>query len=228
MGVIKKLNWSNYQSFRPGFYAIRLGNMCIFPSISLVYPDISDELQSMQIDRIHIMVDNCKWMMEDWVYDEMKKIDHIKVYYHVWKNMPDFKKVMMNSKLITDCNNSKIVYDNPMIGISFAIPGSREKRCSLNLVIRQTDPRYGDWKNAISNVISIENLISFRDISYYNPIINILNVDERDSLPFRSKCNMEYPELFKEEIIERFKNITPDGILKSFKDDEDIWEFVNQ
>ena len=228
MGVIKKMNWNNCWTFKPGVYAIQLGNMCIFPSITSIRPGIKEEFESKNIDRIHIMVDNCKWIMEDWVYDEMKNLDHLKVYYHIWKNMPDLKKVIMNSKLITECNNSKIVYDNPMIGISFAIPGSREKHCNMNLVIRQTDPRYGDWKNSIANSVSFENRLMFRDIDYYNPTINILNVDERDSLPFRSNCNTQYPEMFKEEIIERFKNITPAGILKSFKDDEDIWEFVNQ
>lgn len=33
-------------------------------------------------------------------------------------------------------------------------------------------------------------------------------------------------DLFKDEIIARFKAVTPLGILKSFTNEEDIWDFV--
>jgi len=41
-----------------------------------------------------------------------------------------------------------------------------------------------------------------------------------------NSAQAEYPELFKERIIAGFKSSTPEGILKSFKDDEDIWSFI--
>ena len=36
------------------------------------------------------------------------------------------------------------------------------------------------------------------------------------------------PELFKDQIIENFKKATPELILKSFKDDNDIWDYINK
>lgn len=37
---------------------------------------------------------------------------------------------------------------------------------------------------------------------------------------------MKYPELYKDRIIKSFKKKTAKGILSSFKDDEDIWNFI--
>lgn len=36
----------------------------------------------------------------------------------------------------------------------------------------------------------------------------------------------ERPELFKERIVERFKQICPPGVLQTFKDDDDIFDYV--
>lgn len=42
----------------------------------------------------------------------------------------------------------------------------------------------------------------------------------------RTKPQKEYPELFKDLIIKQFKESTPEGILKSFKSDDDIWDYI--
>ena len=42
----------------------------------------------------------------------------------------------------------------------------------------------------------------------------------------RTMPQMKFPELFKDKIIKQFKESTPDGILKSFKNDNDIWDYI--
>ena len=43
-----------------------------------------------------------------------------------------------------------------------------------------------------------------------------------DTVPKRDK-----PELFKDLILKRFKQISPSGILKLFKNDDELWEFIS-
>ena len=43
---------------------------------------------------------------------------------------------------------------------------------------------------------------------------------------FSSKYRKDDPELFKDLIIKDFKQNTPKGIIKSFKNDDDIWDYI--
>ena len=43
---------------------------------------------------------------------------------------------------------------------------------------------------------------------------------------FANESEERHPELFKDEIIANFKATTPLGILKTFKSEEDIWNYI--
>lgn len=47
-----------------------------------------------------------------------------------------------------------------------------------------------------------------------------------ESAPVQNDLQMRNPEKYKDEIISRFKATTPLGILKSFKDEDAIWDFI--
>lgn len=44
--------------------------------------------------------------------------------------------------------------------------------------------------------------------------------------PIQNDIQAAHPEIYKEDIIARFKAKTPLGILKSFKNEEDLWRFI--
>ena len=49
------------------------------------------------------------------------------------------------------------------------------------------------------------------------------------SITFQLAANIRIEVfLFKNEIIKNFRKYTPDGILKGFKDDNDIWDYINE
>lgn len=47
-----------------------------------------------------------------------------------------------------------------------------------------------------------------------------------DDNSIRTKPQRNYPELFKDDIIKNFRKSNPKGIVETFKDNEDIWNFL--
>lgn len=62
----------------------------------------------------------------------------------------------------------------------------------------------------------------------------IYDHDVEDKIPFvytlsgavKNSAYRLYPEIFKQKIIDNFKALTPEGILKAFKTDDDIWAYI--
>lgn len=78
--------------------------------------------------------------------------------------------------------------------------------------------------------------ISF-DSDYYNFYIHVFKDFKTCALPrtqydydkngsVKTEPQRKYPELFRDEIIKNFKKNNPKGIVKTFKDDDEIWEFL--
>ncbi len=55
---------------------------------------------------------------------------------------------------------------------------------------------------------------------------NATPIDEREEGIFKTAEERLNPLLFKDKLIAAFKNKAPAGILKSFKSDNDIWDFI--
>lgn len=66
---------------------------------------------------------------------------------------------------------------------------------------------------------------SLFDIKYSSYFYKTTKEHEKPGA-IRSKPQKEHPELFKDLIIKQFKESTPEGILKSFKSDDDIWDYI--
>ena len=62
-------------------------------------------------------------------------------------------------------------------------------------------------------------------IAYIN-LFEIPCMEKNINSPIQDRVQLEDPESHKDEIIGRFKATTPLSILKSFKDENDIWDFI--
>lgn len=88
------------------------------------------------------------------------------------------------------------------------------------------NPRMKDWllriryeKGSIATSIDLMSK-GIDTLSYHSGM-------DHDS-PVGNIIRQLHPAMFKDKIIKQFKSVTPDGILKSFKSDDDIWDYIMQ
>lgn len=209
----------------------KLGRLIVIPSLNDVTQENIDKygLITTAGYRIHIFVDSVKFNKPEFIQliATINPGNHI--YFHIWKNLIDFIRLAEASELMNCHPKLRIVHENPKCDIRFrimTIPSSynneEDSQYKDFLTIRYHD-ECGTMYNSCEVVISSKH----RHIAYYAPYIDVAN-PVRDSFPIRSMATRENPELFKDDIIRRFKDVTPDGILKTFKDDDDIWSFITE
>ena len=88
----------------------------------------------------------------------------------------------------------------------------------LSMVVKETR----DGNPGIDDRPFRDNMITF-DKFYYEDETYESNKGIFDTAEMRLN-----PENFKEQLIESFKRDLPDEMVNSFKNDEDIWDFINQ
>lgn len=65
-------------------------------------------------------------------------------------------------------------------------------------------------------------------VSYQIDTYRIYGYATNTNGAIQNKIQAEHPDLFREKILENFKSNCPEGILNSFKSDEDIWNYITQ
>lgn len=177
--------------------------------------------------KIHVLITLWKRWDPDITYSMMAILDaakekQAKVYIHVPKMCKDLIKVIDQDLNLYD--NYRIVIDNgdgTRITINgesfngFTVKGPQMLSFEVNrhaVVIKLYIHTLlfdceGEWTHILSKSFIPKNEYEHEGV-------------------FSSVYRKEDPELFKEDIINDFKKATPRGILKSFENDEDIWDYV--
>lgn len=106
-----------------------------------------------------------------------------------------------------------------------------KKKCSSLLnddAILLTERRFPVFKNTTGNINAYELKVEYTG-GEINASTNIAShecmINNNDS-PIQNDIQLENVDENKDEIIGRFKATTPLSILKSFRDEDDIWDFI--
>lgn len=198
-----------YASMDPSSY--KLNNIIVVTDITRIRLDFLSiyHLDEKHGYRIHIFVQNL-FIFDPEIMDIINQIHpNNKIYFHIHKEQKDFVKGLMHCKMLfPDHPNRFVEYDNPKKKITFRIPGYiDDNHC---LVVKYE----GD---------AIRVYLDF----YMDTARDGYNIKPSGGL-FQNYVQKKFPELFREELIERFKQHTPSSILKSFYDDQDIWDFITE
>lgn len=219
------------KSPQPGML-VKLNRSVVIPNCNEVTLSLIREnrLDQVRTWRIHIFINSTNFTKDSFMeaITEIHPLAHI--YLHVWKCHVDTLKLLEHSKVI-QLPNVRIVRENPSIPVNFAIP------CYYGELLRTPNQEKGTYRPLLSfryhdhggaMYTSCEVVVEYMKtpMQYYCDFIDLRN-KQRDDFPFRTHATKVQPELFREEIIERFKQVTPPSILKGFKDDDDIWDFVS-
>lgn len=142
-----------------------------------------------------------------------------KLVIHISKNFEDLETLFWK---YADCMSHYEInwkFTREPGDIRFAIPNNN--RCDKDCIRAATSLVIGVSDHALDIYVEVENYWSCGHVKCgytsknFNGCGAIVN-----------RVQAAHPEMFKDRIISRFKDITPESILKNFKDDDDIWEYI--
>lgn len=162
------------------------------------------------------------------IYNKIHKkysvMQPVRITIHMIKSMKDLIKVMkIRLNQFAEANFMKIKLSIESNGTLFKIPGpSRPTNSSTGTLEYNFHCDYYDYEIlqyvTVTAVIPINNNISNYET---NTIGSGNNHGPIDTLP-----KQLHPELFKDEIIKKFRESTPPAILAAFPTDKDIWDYI--
>lgn len=157
--------------------------------------------------RVHIFITSPYIFNEEWEKNMDRLTDWAKYYIHIPKTLADIK--IIADEYINRLTEHKVIRSIlEKNGPIFSTPFIRGRVGRYPIKVS-----YNKDHIDISLKLGCE---SFGD--YY-----IKNGGAIRTSPMRVN-----PNLFKDKIIENFKQSCPEAILKAFKDDEDIWNYITQ
>lgn len=135
-----------------------------------------------------------------------------KIVIHIPYQVKDIKKYLDSLNIDTFKNkNVKIFVERkgPSFCMAEITKGYYKK---IELVVKYEDD-------------GVSTMISFHNTDYPN---NKIVYPGGEGGAIRTFLQRDNPDLFKDEIVKNFKSSCPSGILKSFKNDDEIWDYVMQ
>lgn len=189
---------------------IRLGNIHIFIGMNDHTLGIIRGIRKVANQNVHIFLtspDNIGSELDEIVTIVAMYMDDARLTIHVPKFIRDVKTLAVNAfKKYPYC---KIVGESR--GPSFRIPGMNKM---LDIVYTK--------KGITASVRLYSSQYSGYKVHGCDP-------NSRDPMEHgavNSIPRLKNPDMFKNEIIKSFKKSCPDGILSSFKSDDDIWDYI--
>lgn len=195
---------------------IKIGNKCIWldPGMENIM-DVRNIPHKRNM-RMHVFMSGVKSFMKDGLLEFLSEFfytagDNPSVTIHLPPEMHDLKVVARNFvdriELANGCPRPKVIISCEKQPVKFRIPGK----------IDNVSFSYED------DSIEVTVKIVSKHLSEYIP----KHMAGSGLCPGVVKNNVQaiFPELFKDKMIARFKEICPEGILKSFGGD-DIWNYI--
>lgn len=191
------------------YYHIKNNHILVQPDIDM-WNAVKDEILSKHNQHIHIFelvpltIQNT---LEYIINQNCERTN--KLFIHVPRMVRDTATVLdYMLKGLTD-NPYRIITERK--GASFTY-NKDNKRQLLSIKYENDDNQY---------IIKLgDDIFCIRDIDYIIPNNKFLYIK---TVPQR-----RYPDIFRDIIIKRFKQYTPPGILKSFNNDNEIFDFIKE
>lgn len=228
---MNKLVISNIERSYEGYYKINNHHILINPFGDIVNM-FMEQASQIRSKKVHMIV-------TEWNDDIKKSIIRIltsnnftrnrdKYFIHIPKMCKDII-VLINADEDMKRYNYKIIIEGNSRKLKFVLNVKEYNNIEITDAELVFDIRknwfLGRGISVDLNMISIiENRISSINIHLSDSISNAHSYGFEGI--FSSKYRRNDPELFKNEIIKSFKKQTPNGIIKSFKNDDEIWEFI--
>ena len=180
----------------------------------------------IRIRNKHIFMKVCNW--EETLFSQLNFKSDMRIHLFVY-NEDD-----MNECMLAMINHFKEVNEHPRSKFIIHIPKVHEDL--VQVLIKKvpfiTEKPFKIITEAADVIFYIDANMNILRVRYFGreveAVIKVgggkMDVDIKSPL---DGVNRRAIDEFKDEIIARFKATTPLGILKSFKDEQDIWEFVN-
>jgi len=201
----------------------RVGNKHIILQLSNKTCDYIYKIcSSMDNQRIHVFEVYPEAVSNriNWVISLGRLNKRNKIIFHFYKSIRDYAKhiALSCSKIGSNegfnyvIDSDKVVFESiKNIAQSKGIP---RQKYHLEVVYRFDEYHNHLYLDIVTTICKLE--IPYK-VHYY------LGEQTFDTI-----MKSRYPDEFKNEIIKNFKKYTPDGILKGFKDDNDIWDYINE
>ena len=198
--MMKDLNEQNY---------IRTNNVIIMLNpTSDVIRYMNDNVIIRSSYKVHIFVTDFRIFNEEFVKEFDQLTDFAKYYIHIPKKLKDIKPIA--EKYISE------LLEHKEIKILLEKVGP---------IFRTSSMIYGYYPICVTyHDEYLEIYLQLKSSGFNSTYFGIGSVAEG---AFRNGPQMAYPEIFKQNIINNFKSVTPLGILKTFKNEEDIWDYIN-
>ena len=216
-----------------------IGNTHIFINFNHENFEYLTSINPRSVQKIHVFVtthaainNDLKWMIEKFrkvIIDGLEC--HAKIIIHLPYQVRELDLLLVKLlgfgtsketgyKLITEKASQRFMMDSSpdcyhyidnCLNIIYG-------KTSLQISITREDFRRKERTRCTNDVFP--TIIKFPEYKY--------NAIGKESDPgiFETADMRLNPEMFKDKLIETFKKQCPNGILKSFKDDEDIWNYV--
>lgn len=182
---------------------IHFKDMHIFNNINDINISIADNFKDKINQRIHIFITTHQCI--DILKSLIKICNKAKIFIHVPYHVKDIKKYLDIE--LEDFPNVKVFLERK--GPSFSI----------------NEYTHGFYYKMMLDVIYNEDEV-LMSINLHRTSFQSYFISHCKHGAIKTNLQKEYPELYRDEIIQNFKDETPKGILKSFKDDNDIWNYI--
>lgn len=177
----------------------KINNMHIFVQPSACDMNIFEEISKKKNQRIHIFEINPLAIKENLIEIINMVQDDTKVIIHIPYMVKDYA-LLLRKELGNIQKKWKIITEKSEV----------EFKCYLHIKFTKDDDYY-----------SIQTYIGVNDFKLPRNIY-----DYKTNASFRSLVQLNNPEIFKDTIIKNFKKSAPHGILRSFTNDSDIWDYI--
>jgi hypothetical protein len=175
-----------------------------------INPPVVDTLIMALIDTVHI---------------------HSKVIIHIHPEMKDMKTYLeykiRNNEETKDKTNWRVIIDDEMVVFNWRLDGYKNKALGFEGNIRHCIVKWSHINDQYTVQIFFDLMAFLFNDSWYLPYCDNNQQKDAYSRIFQSRISCKYPEMFKDELVKRFKKFTPAGILESFKDDDDIFNYLS-
>lgn len=203
-----------------------IGNTHIFINFNHSDLELLNTLNPRSIEKVHVFITThasinatLKHMIGKYKKMVIDGEEHrVKIIIHLPHQIRDLT-YLIKQFLGWEQDGYKLIVER--VGPRFRVSGPRiGTRNNPNYLLDITYGQNSLWINTIGSRTSCPVMIKFPEYHY--------NINDRDNDPgiFETGEMRLNPEMFKDKLIEGFKKSCPEGILKSFGTDEEIWDYI--
>jgi G:T/U-mismatch repair DNA glycosylase len=173
-------------------------------------------LHSNTVNKIHIYLSGHQSVNETLKnliqYYENKKEKRVKIIIHIYKSIRELKSFVI--RYFKELNGYRIIIEKGRANKFIA--HTSDGNGILSVIFN---------KDSYNIQIDKINNVGYIKIVFPSYPFNPADIEDDRGI-FTTLEERVNPEQFRDKLIEKFKEQCPENILKSFKDDQDIWDYI--